>query len=71
MVPNVKLHNSDPKYIKSLVKKLGMSLRDIEKEIGVSSSSLCEYMSFTRSTNCSYPVQYILESLVNKKSKKK
>jgi hypothetical protein len=66
MIPDAKLHNPDPVYLRGLIGNAGLSFRSAAKEIGMSSNGLYNYLRDKKDPlyrPASYPVQFALECL--------
>ncbi len=66
MKPDSTKHNPDPAYLRELIAKNGMSIRKTATVIGVNERLLRMYLADRQSKSaqdCTYPVQFALESL--------
>tara|TARA_R110001606_G_scaffold399270_1_gene583263 strand:- start:1159 stop:1374 length:216 start_codon:yes stop_codon:yes gene_type:complete len=65
MIPNAENYNADPDYIRTLIEQIkerhGMSQRATAKQIGISYSSLKDWMNGKAKHR--YPDQFALEAL--------
>lgn len=69
-VPNCKLHNPDPAYIRGLLEKADVSQGEAARLLGVSIRSMAYYVSDSSAQYkpAPYLVQFALECLANSKS---
>ena len=66
MKPQSDKRNADPDYLRSLVKRAGISQRAAARAIGISPRSMRHYLSGERTAP--YTVQFALESLAQNNS---
>lgn len=62
MKPDFNLHNSDPKYLRSLIEGAGISQRQAAVSIGIAPRTIRNYLSGHRPIP--YTVQFAIECLV-------
>jgi len=68
MMPNAKKHNPDPVYLRSLIKRAGVSQREAARIIGVKNErTFRRYLTLHAADYqpCDYPIQYALENLAD------
>ena len=65
MRPDVAKHNPDPEYIRSLLKRAGLTQQQAADRLGISRLSVLLYVSRNPAkwTPVPYPVQFALEVL--------
>ena len=65
MKPDAKNHNPDPKYIRALIRKTGLSQVRAGAQIGIPARTMRYYVSLDPESHrpAPYPVQYTLEQL--------
>ncbi len=66
MIPNIKKHNPNPKYLRGLIDETGLPQRAIARQLGVSERIFRQYITHTDNQSyieCPYPVQFSLERL--------
>ena len=64
--PDASLHNPDPRYLRGLVDRSGLSQRRIAELLGITDRVMRYYLSDEASTTfrpAPYPVQFALECL--------
>lgn len=67
-------HKPDPHYIKSLMRKIGMTQKGIARRLGITPRVLRYYTQDTSAADrreCPYLVQYALEQLVREEEESK
>lgn len=62
-MPDSSKENNDTDYLLSLVKKTGLSWRELERRTGVNRGTLKKMIDPKYFIKCPYAVQYILEIL--------
>jgi DNA-binding transcriptional regulator LsrR (DeoR family) len=66
MRPDIERYNPDPRYLRALVEKAGMSQRAIAKQIGISDRMMRHYLSTGADhIKAPYPVQFCIECLAS------
>ncbi len=68
MMPNQKLHNPDPIYLRELIAQIGVSQREIARRLDVNEDQFRKYLSpVDRATHrdAPYLLQYALECWAN------
>lgn len=60
------MHDPSPEHIRGLIAAIPLSQREIARRIGVSDRYIRALVAGSR--ECSYPVQYCLESLSSKEA---
>lgn len=68
MKPNASLHNPDPRYLRGLVERSGLSQRSAACAIGISDRAMRYYLSDESSRTyraAPYPVQFSMECLAH------
>jgi transcriptional regulator with XRE-family HTH domain len=66
MKPNASNHNPDPRYLRGLLEKAGLTQRQAAQRLGVSDRVIRYYLSAETSDSyraAPYPVQFALECL--------
>jgi len=63
--PDIKKYNPDSKYIRELLEKSGYSQRGFAREFGISERMFRYYLDDKSPHKISYPLQFLLESVVN------
>jgi len=65
MKPDARKHNPDPEYIRSLIRKAGLTQEQAGERIGVAARSMRYYLSLDPESYrpAPYSVQYTLEQL--------
>ena len=64
MRPDIASHNPDPSYLRSLVANIGLSQRQIARDLGVDETLFRKYITHPENASyreCPYLVQYALE----------
>lgn len=60
------LHNPSPEYLRSIIKPSGLSMDRVAELLGISTSTLRNYLSpdsVKSATRITYPMQYALEAI--------
>ncbi|MDV5861411.1 helix-turn-helix transcriptional regulator [Pseudomonas mendocina] len=66
MKPDASLHNPDPRYLRGLLEKAGLTQRQAAQLLGISDRVMRYYLSAETSDSyraAPYPVQFALECL--------
>lgn len=66
MKPDATKYNPDPEYLRELIRKTGLSQREIARRIGVSERSFRQFLASREAStalDAPYPVQYCLEQM--------
>jgi len=66
--PDSSSHNGDPLYLRGLIERSGLSIRQAAEVIGIRRSELQSYLydeADPRHKTVTYPVQYALECLAD------
>ncbi|MDV5861977.1 helix-turn-helix transcriptional regulator [Pseudomonas mendocina] len=66
MKPNASNHNPDPRYLRGLLEKAGLTQRQAAQRLGISDRVMRYYLSAETSDSyraAPYPVQFALECL--------
>ncbi len=65
MKPNIKNHNPCPNYIRKLISKTGMTQKNAGLAIGITLSTLDNYLNKNSPSNIPYSAQYCFERLAD------
>ncbi len=71
--PDATKHNPDPEYLRELIARAGISQREAARRMGVDERLFRMYLASRTANsaqNCTYPVQFCLESLAAFESSK-
>lgn len=66
MFPDSTNHNPDPDYLRELIDNAGLSQRECARRLGISYSTMRDYLNSNHASQAPYAVQFCLEVLAQR-----